>query len=85
MSRASESLGIAMALLERLEPGAPERVQANLEAFSLETAELILGYALAEIVSRDGYVTSKTTPPRASYRYPRGVLAARRPGVPIQC
>ncbi len=54
MSWEEEPLASAMALLERLEPGAPNRVQANLDAFSPEAAELILGYAFSDIVSRDG-------------------------------
>ncbi|ARE40979.1 MAG: carboxymuconolactone decarboxylase [Paracoccus sp.] len=54
MSREREPLASAMGLLERLEPGAPNRVQANLDAFSPEAAELILGYAFSDIVSRDG-------------------------------
>ncbi len=53
MSRDGNPLTVAMALLERLEPGAPQRVQANLDAFSPETAELLLGYAFTDIVSRD--------------------------------
>lgn len=44
----------AMALLSRLEPGAPERVRANLDAFAPEAAELLLGHAFADIVGRAG-------------------------------
>lgn len=54
MSREREHLASAIGLLERLEPGAPDRVQANLDSFSPEAAELILGYAFCDIVSRDG-------------------------------
>lgn len=54
MSRAAEPLSQAMALLEKLEPGAPAKVQANLDAFSPDAAELVLGYAFADIVGRDG-------------------------------
>ncbi|MFW2545557.1 carboxymuconolactone decarboxylase family protein [Primorskyibacter sp. 2E107] len=54
MSRASDRLTRALCLLDSLEPGAPERVQGNLDAFLPETAELVLGYAFADIVGRDG-------------------------------
>ena len=54
MSRAAEPLSLAMALLEKLEPSAPVRVQANLDSFSPDTAELVLGYAFADIVGREG-------------------------------
>lgn len=54
MSRESKPLDKAMALLERLEPGAPKKVQENLDAFSPEMAELVMGYTFADIVSRDG-------------------------------
>lgn len=54
MSRAAEPLSQAMALLEKLEPGAPATVQANLDAFSPDAVELMLGYALVDIVGRDG-------------------------------
>lgn len=40
-------------ILERLEPGASARVIASLDAFSPDTAELVLGYAFADIVGRD--------------------------------
>ncbi|MDO5621179.1 MAG: carboxymuconolactone decarboxylase family protein [Paracoccus sp. (in: a-proteobacteria)] len=50
MSRLSD----ALAVLERLEPGAASRVQANLEGFALGTTELILGHAFADILSRPG-------------------------------
>lgn len=54
MSRTAEPLSQAMALLEKLEPGAPAKVQTNLDAFSPDAAELVLGYAFADIVGRDG-------------------------------
>lgn len=54
MSAASDRLARALALLDRLEPGAPTKVQANLDAFHPDTAELVLGYAFADIVGRDG-------------------------------
>lgn len=54
MSRDAEPLAKAMALLERLEPGAPAKVQANLDGFATDAAELVLGFAFADIVSRDG-------------------------------
>ena len=54
MSRTAEPLSQAMALLEKLEPGAPAKVQANLDAFSPDAAELVLGFAFADIVGRDG-------------------------------
>lgn len=54
MSRIAEPLSQAMALLEKLEPGTPAKVQANLDTFSPDAAELVLGYAFADIVGRDG-------------------------------
>ena len=53
-SQQSERLENAMQLLARLEPSAPERVIRNLDAFSPEAAELILGFAFTDVVSRDG-------------------------------
>ena len=50
----SARLAQAMDLLERLESGAPVKVQANFDAFSPEAAELVLGYAFADIVGREG-------------------------------
>ncbi|MGJ3263215.1 MAG: carboxymuconolactone decarboxylase family protein [Salinarimonas sp.] len=44
----------ALALLERLQPGAPETVCANLDAFDPQAVELILGFAFDDVVSRDG-------------------------------
>ncbi|ETX13408.1 carboxymuconolactone decarboxylase [Roseivivax halodurans JCM 10272] len=54
MSDTSDRLTRALSLLEQLEPGAPEQVQGNLNAFHQDTAELVLGYAFADIVARDG-------------------------------
>ncbi|WP_411892803.1 carboxymuconolactone decarboxylase family protein [Yoonia sp. SDW83-1] len=41
-------------MLEELERGASDKVRANLEAFSPGATELILGYAFADVVSREG-------------------------------
>ncbi|MCD9148857.1 carboxymuconolactone decarboxylase family protein [Pseudophaeobacter flagellatus] len=54
MSPTSDRLIRALSVLERLEPGAPARVQGNLDAFHPDTTELVLGYAFADIVGRDG-------------------------------
>ncbi|WP_299670536.1 hypothetical protein [uncultured Roseobacter sp.] len=54
MSRTAEPLLQALALLQKLEPGAPASVQTNLDAFSPGSAELVLAYALVEILGRDG-------------------------------
>ena len=54
MSRSAKPLHQAMALLDQLEEGAAEKVHANLDAFSPDAAELILGYSFTDIVSRDG-------------------------------
>lgn len=54
MSDESGRLTRALSLLGCLEPGAPERVRGNLDAFHKDTAELVLGYAFADIVGRDG-------------------------------
>lgn len=54
MSRDSEPLAKAMALLERLDPCAPARVRANLDAFSPDAGELVLGSAFGDIVGCDG-------------------------------
>lgn len=50
----SERTRRALALLDKLESGAPDRVTANLEAFDDEAVNLILGFAFADIVGRDG-------------------------------
>lgn len=50
----SARLAQAMDLLERLDGGAPAKVEANLNAFSPDAAELVLGYAFTDIVSREG-------------------------------
>lgn len=54
MSRSAEPISQAMALLEKLEPGTPEKVKGNLEAFAPDAVELVLGYAFADIVGREG-------------------------------
>lgn len=54
MSRQHDRWPRALEILERLETGAPERVVATLNAFSPDAAELVLGYAFADIVGRDG-------------------------------
>lgn len=55
MSTSSSSrLNDALELLERLDPGAPDRVIANLNSFASDAAELVLGYAFADIVGREG-------------------------------
>ncbi len=54
MSKDTTRLARALDVLEALEPGAPQRVQDNLEGFAEGATELILGYAFADIVSRPG-------------------------------
>ena len=54
MTRASDPLPRVLEILERLEPGASEKVIANLDAFSPKAAELVLGYSFADIVGREG-------------------------------
>ena len=49
-----ERLKSAMQLLAKLEATAPEKVIRNLDAFSPDAAELILGFAFTDVVSRDG-------------------------------
>ncbi|WP_020681509.1 carboxymuconolactone decarboxylase family protein [Marinobacterium rhizophilum] len=46
----------ALALLERLEPGAPDRVAGNLDSFHAEAIELLLGFAFTDVIARDGIV-----------------------------
>ncbi len=48
----SERLNRALELLERLEPGAPDKVTANLDALSPELTEIILGFAFADVAAR---------------------------------
>jgi 4-carboxymuconolactone decarboxylase len=48
----SERLSRALAILNQLEPGAPERVLANLDSVSENLAEIVLGFAFADVVSR---------------------------------
>lgn len=54
MTRAAGPLPRALEILERLEPGAAKKVTANLDAFSPDAAELVLGYSFADIVGRGG-------------------------------
>ena len=54
MTRSAEPLPQAMAILKKLDPDAPAKVQANLDAFSPDAAELVLGFAFTDIVSREG-------------------------------
>ncbi len=44
----------ALALLEQLDPDAPTRVAANLDALSDDFLEIILGFSFADVVSRPG-------------------------------
>ena len=44
----------AFALLARLDPEAPEKVAANLDSLSDDFAEVVLGFAFADVVSRPG-------------------------------
>ncbi|MBZ9559683.1 MULTISPECIES: carboxymuconolactone decarboxylase family protein [unclassified Modicisalibacter] len=44
----------ALALLERLEPEAPGRVADNLDDFHPQALETLLGFAFADVVSREG-------------------------------
>src|SRR3546814_12747812 len=44
----------AFALLAQLDPQAPAKVAANLDALSADFAELVLGFAFADVVSRPG-------------------------------
>lgn len=44
----------AFALLARLDPDAPQKVAANLDGLSADFAELVLGFAFADVLSRPG-------------------------------
>lgn len=44
----------ALDLLARLDPAAPPKVAANLDAMSDDFAEIVLGFAFADVVSRPG-------------------------------
>ncbi|MDN3558130.1 carboxymuconolactone decarboxylase family protein [Halomonas maura] len=44
----------ALALLARLEPDAPARVARNLDDFHADATEILLGFAFADVVARDG-------------------------------
>lgn len=50
----SERLRRALAILEQLEPGAPERVMANLRNLSEDLPEIVLGFAFSDVVARPG-------------------------------
>ena len=50
----SARLDAALAVLERLEPGAPGRVVANLDGLSEGLAETVLGFAFADVLARSG-------------------------------
>ena len=50
----SERREQALALLARLDPQAPDQVAANLDALSPDFAELVLGFAFADVLSRPG-------------------------------
>ncbi|GGK30792.1 carboxymuconolactone decarboxylase family protein [Salinarimonas ramus] len=50
-SPASQRRADALALLDRLEPGAPARVAANLDAFDERAVEIVLGFAFTDVVS----------------------------------
>jgi 4-carboxymuconolactone decarboxylase len=54
MTDTSSRLARALAILHRLDPKATERVHANLESFTPGTTELVLGYAFADVVGRNG-------------------------------
>ena len=43
-----------MAVLERLEPGAPARVEERLRRMSDDFAETVLGFAFADVLARPG-------------------------------
>ncbi|WP_112053164.1 MULTISPECIES: carboxymuconolactone decarboxylase family protein [Halomonadaceae] len=51
---ASDRRALALALLERLEPGAPGRVAKNLDDFHPEATEILLGFSFTDVVARDG-------------------------------
>ncbi|APE43254.1 carboxymuconolactone decarboxylase [Sulfitobacter alexandrii] len=50
----TDRLNAAFAVLSDLEEGAPERVKANLDAFHPDAAEVVLGFAFTDVLSRDG-------------------------------
>lgn len=54
MSETPDRLARALALLDRLEAGAPARVQRHLDAFHPEVAEIVLGFAFSDVVGRVG-------------------------------
>ncbi|WP_068088801.1 carboxymuconolactone decarboxylase family protein [Polycladidibacter stylochi] len=50
----SPRLEKALEVLARLEEGAPQRVTENLGKFAPDAAEVILGFAFTDVLSRDG-------------------------------
>lgn len=56
MSEASPSSrrAAALTILEQLEPGAPEKVAANLDEVSPDLVEIVLGFAFADVLTRPG-------------------------------
>ena len=50
----SERRERAFALLAQLDPQAPEKVAKNLDELSDDFAELVLGFAFTDVVSRPG-------------------------------
>ena len=53
-STANDRRHRAFELLARLDPEAPEKVAANLDSLSDDFAEVVLGFAFADVVSRPG-------------------------------
>lgn len=51
---ASDRHSQALALLERLEPGASKRVAENLDGFHNDATEILLGFAFTDVVAREG-------------------------------
>lgn len=50
----SDRRASALALLERLESGASDRVAKNLDDFHPDAVETLLGFAFTDVVARDG-------------------------------
>ncbi len=44
----------ALELLRKLDPGAPAKVERNLDELSEDFLEIVLGFAFADVVGRDG-------------------------------
>lgn len=49
-----DRLNRALSLLDTLEPSAPAKVTANLDAMSDDFAEVVLGFAFADVIARPG-------------------------------